>query len=50
MKDGDAAERPAGPLGEIAFELGMEGLDKGAHERDFERRTSDGAFSDDVHD
>jgi len=50
VEDGYAAERSTRPLCKIGFELWMKCLEKRAHERNLERRSSDGTLSLDVHD
>lgn len=49
MENGDAAKRSTGPLSKIGIEFWVERLYEGTHERDFEGRSGDWAFSNDVH-
>lgn len=50
VEDRNAAQRSTGPLGKISIELGINRLEKWAHERDLECWPSDRAFLLDVHD
>ena len=50
MEDGDAAELAAGPFGRILLELGVHGLEEGAHEGDLEGGANNGSLLGDVAD
>lgn len=50
VEEGYTALRSTRPLRKIPFEPWMECLKKRAHERNLERRFSDGTLSLDVHD